>query len=137
MVSQYGRALVGPRPAELFEPVPHEDLVRAMLDSLDPLRGDLEGDTRNVVLTLARIWTSLGTGAIMPKHVAAEWVIRWLPEAERPVLERARAAYLAGEPGTWGDLEDRVTAFAEYAVARIHRLGSSRGTRGGAPSLDR
>ena len=35
----------------------------AMLGGIDPLLADLDDDTRNVVLTLARIWSTLGTGA--------------------------------------------------------------------------
>ena len=36
---------------------------------------DLETDTRNVVLTLARIWATLATGEISSKDEAAAWAL--------------------------------------------------------------
>jgi streptomycin 3"-adenylyltransferase len=53
---------------------------------------DLESDTTNVLLTLARIWTTVATGRIRSKHVAADWVTARLPEEHRIVIARARAA---------------------------------------------
>jgi len=94
MVHGSGRPLLGPSAAELLDPVPHDDLVRAMRDELPSLLDDLDADTRNVLLTLARIWTTLATGEIRSKHAAAEWVLARLPERHRPALELARDGYL-------------------------------------------
>jgi hypothetical protein len=62
MVLQGDTALVGPPPAQLLDPVPHDDLIRGAIAGIPQLLGDLESDTRNVLLTLARIWTTLQTG---------------------------------------------------------------------------
>ncbi len=80
-VLQRGLALDGPPPDELLDPVPHEDLRRAIVAGVPDLLDELESDTRNVLLTLARIWMTLGTGEITSKDAAAQWAIARLPEA--------------------------------------------------------
>ena len=87
--------LAGPPPAELLDPVPRDDLVAAMVGGLDELEGDIEGDTRNVVLTLARLWCTVATGEFRSKDEAATWVLARLPERHRPVVERARSIHSA------------------------------------------
>ena len=87
-------ALVGPPPAEAFDPVPRRDYVAAMVGGIDGLLADLDGDTRNVVLTLARIWSTLATDEIRHKDAAADWALTRLPAEHRAVLARARAVYL-------------------------------------------
>jgi len=59
-----GVPLFGPPIEELVEPVPRADLDRSMRDVLPALIADLEDDVRNVLLTLARVWLTLETGAI-------------------------------------------------------------------------
>ena len=119
-----GRPLLGPPPAELLHPVPADDLRRAVVDVLDDLLADLEGDERNVILTLARIWTTLATGAIRPKHEAADWVLERLPGEHRPVLEHARAIYLDQAPEEWGDLAGRIGPFVDHIVGKIRRVAA-------------
>jgi streptomycin 3"-adenylyltransferase len=46
--------LLGPPPGAVLDPVPHEDVRRASVAGVPHLLADLEWDTRNVVLTLAR-----------------------------------------------------------------------------------
>jgi streptomycin 3"-adenylyltransferase len=106
----------------MFDPVPASDLTHAMLAGLDALRGDLYSDTRNVLLTFARMRSTLATGVICSKEAAADWVLAWLPEEHRPVLARARAIYLGQHPEGWDDLKDRLGAHVEYIVAEIRRL---------------
>lgn len=122
MVLTSGRPLLGPPAAELLDPVPHGDLVRSMVDELPQLLGDLETDTRNVLLTLARIWTTVATSAIHSKDEAAEWALARLPAEHRPVLAMARDLYREGGYGTWDDM-DAVRAHAAFVVAAIERLG--------------
>jgi predicted nucleotidyltransferase len=123
MVRLTGKALVGPPPTEVLDAVPHRDLVRAMTDGLPQLIGDLEADTRNVLLTLARIWCTLVTGEIRSKHEAADWALGQLPAEHRAVLERARDLYLAGGYGSWGDME-AVRSLADHVVSEARRLAS-------------
>jgi streptomycin 3"-adenylyltransferase len=125
MVRQWGRALVGPPPAELLDRVPRPDLVRAMLDGIDGLLADLERDTRNVVLTLARIWHSVQTGEIASKDAAAAWAAERLPADLRPMMDLAAAAYRGEAEDDWSlrrgearDLADRLVAEIRRAAAR-------------------
>lgn len=86
----------GPPPARLLDPVPHEDLRRAIVAGVPELLADLASDTRNVLLTLARVWTTLATGTVASKDMAASWALDRLPDRHRPVLARARSLYLGG-----------------------------------------
>ena len=118
MVLQAGQALIGPAATDLLDAVPRADLVRAMLDGVPSLMSDLDGDTRNVLLTLARIWTTVATGEIRSKDEAAEWVLSRLPEADRPTLARARDLYRTGGYGDPWD-EGAVRPLAERLVSEI------------------
>lgn len=109
--------LYGPPPAELLDPVPHEDLRRAVFAGVPELMDEVDSDTRNVLLTLARIWTTLTTGAIRSKDAAAEWALGRLPAEHRSVLARARAVHLGEEDERWDDLAPR--ACAEFLVREI------------------
>lgn len=121
MVLQGNAVLVGPPPAQLLDPVPHDDLIRGAIAGIPQLLADLESDTRNVLLTLARIWTTLQTGQIRSKDAAAAWALEQLPPEHQPVLARARTMYLHGEDEEhWGDF-DAVGAHAEYVVKAIRR----------------
>jgi predicted nucleotidyltransferase len=118
------RPLYGPAPATIFDPVPAVDLRRTTLAAADEVLRDLDGDTRNVLLTLARVWATLETGEILPKDSAATWALERLPEERRPVLERARDLYLEGSYGTWDDVRDDVRACADYTSKAI-RMAST------------
>jgi streptomycin 3"-adenylyltransferase len=93
-----------------------------MVAGVPSLLGDLESDTANVVLTLARIWLTLETGSIGAKDAAADWVLPRLPGEHRPVLSRARAVYRGEAPDRWDDLLAAVSACAAHVCAEINRL---------------
>lgn len=114
--------VLGPPPAEIFDPVPHADLVSAIVGGIDALLGDLDRDTRNVILTLARIWSTVATGVIRSKDAAADWALTRLPKEHRAVLDRARAIYLGDAQELWGDLEPRVRPYADHVAGAIDRL---------------
>lgn len=119
------RPLTGPRSAEVLAPVPHGDLVRASVAGIPELLAELEEDTRNVLLTLARIWTTLATGEIKTKDAAAAWALAQLPPRHRPVLEHARNLYLTYhyQDETWSDeLRSQVRSHVEVVLARIDGL---------------
>lgn len=124
MVLIGNRPLFGPPPAEVLDPVPHDDLIRAISAGVPGLLADLEPDTANVVLTLARIWTTAATGAIRSKDAAADWVLSRLPEEHRAVLARARAIYLGDEKERWDDLQARLRPHADFVVHEIERAVS-------------
>jgi streptomycin 3"-adenylyltransferase len=111
--------LAGPPPAEIFDPVPRADYVASVLRDLDDVQY-LDRYTRNVVLTLPRVWSAIATDDVHSKESAAAWALPRLPEQHRPVLARALAVYRgeADEPA-W-DLE-QVRAYADYVAGEIER----------------
>ena len=99
-----GVPLFGPPSVELLEPVPRRDLQRAVRDVIPELLPGLEeDDTRNSLLTLARIWFTLATGRIESKDVAADWAIERLPDGAGDGLRLARAGYLGEARDTWDE----------------------------------
>jgi streptomycin 3"-adenylyltransferase len=122
MVLLANRPLFGPPPATVLDAVPRDDLVRAMVD-LDSLLLDLDKDTANVVLTLARVWSTLATGDIGPKDGAADWSRSRLPEEHRAILDRARSIYLGEADDRWEDLGPRVRPHVDHVVSEIRRSG--------------
>ena len=127
IVRQSSRALIGPAATDVLDPVPRADLVRGMVDGLPALLADLATDTRNVLLTLARIWTTVASGEIRSKDDAADWALSRLPDEHRPILARARDLYRTGGYGDPWD-EGAVRILAEYVVSEIHyaKAGSPR-----------
>ena len=117
--------LFGPPPAELFDPVPPAAIRRSIVAGIPALLEDLDTDTRNVLLTFARIWQTVVTGEIRSKDEAAAWAIERLGPEQRPPLEAARSMYLEGwDRDDWvGDLP-AARAVAETLVAAIRAEGA-------------
>jgi streptomycin 3"-adenylyltransferase len=67
MVRLHSTPLLGPRAAAGLDPVPRADYLRAIVAGIEGLIEDLDWDARNVLLTLARIWSTVATGAIRSK----------------------------------------------------------------------
>ncbi|MFF7369725.1 aminoglycoside adenylyltransferase family protein [Streptomyces tricolor] len=117
--------LTGPRPALVLDPVPRADLVRASVAGVPGLLDDLDSDTRNVLLTLARIWTTLATGRIESKDAAADWALARLPTERRAALEHARQLYLDcpySEESWSAALRAQVRPFVKHVLTEIDRL---------------
>ncbi|MCI4062593.1 aminoglycoside adenylyltransferase family protein [Micromonospora sp. R77] len=115
--------LTGPPPADVLDPVPHADFVRATVAGIPGLLDDLTGDTRNVLLTFARIWTTIATGEIRSKDAAADWALGHLPPEHRPVLEHARDLYLhrTYSEESWSDeLMAQVRPHVDHVLAEIN-----------------
>ncbi|MBL4818045.1 MAG: DUF4111 domain-containing protein, partial [Deltaproteobacteria bacterium] len=74
------KTLFGHPPEQLLSNVPYRDVLRATKDALDVLMASFDHDTRNVLLTYARIWAMLMTDAIYSKPEAALWAIDKLPD---------------------------------------------------------
>ena len=125
MVLAGDHPLTGPSPAQVLDPVPHTDLVRATVAGIPGLLQDLGHDTRNVLLTFARIWTTLATGQIRPKDAAADWALARLPAEHRPVLQHAKELYLNrrySEESWSTELMAQVRPHADHVLAEINRL---------------
>lgn len=119
MVLLADHSLLGPPPAEVFEPVPRRDYLSALTHAIDGLLEEVGSDTTNVLLTLARIWFGIVTDEVASKNAAVDWVLPRIPAKHRGVLAEARAIYL-------GERERESDAFliaapltAEYLTAEI------------------
>jgi streptomycin 3"-adenylyltransferase len=111
--------LLGPPPADVFDPVPWGDVRDAIVADLDQWVGNIDTDTRNGILALARVWSALATGEMYPKDIAATWALDRLPDHRKPVLARARAIYLSGDDDDWDDLRDDIDRYVGHVTREI------------------
>lgn len=116
-----GVALRGPAARHLLDPVPEADLRRALLDALPELLGDLRGDERNVLLTLARMWRTAATGAFVTKDAAAAWAAARLPSGQGAWLELAGRAYVGECADDWRGRDAVAVPLAERLRWEIER----------------
>ena len=92
-----------------------------MVGHLDELVAGLEGDEANVILTLARVWTTVVTGEIHSEDAAADSVVEWFPEEQTSGLVRARGIYLGREDQGWDGLEPQVQSHVDDATGALRR----------------
>lgn len=119
--------LAGPPPAQIFDPVPRSDYIDAILRDIETVDEFLAWDTRNVILTLPRIWSAVATSAVHSKESAAGWALPRLPEEHRAVLERARAAYCGEAEDSWDEIRAQVWAYADHVASEITRARTETG----------
>ena len=112
--------LVGANPDQLLCKVPYKDFITALTDALPNLMLELACDVRNVLLTFARIWSTVATDAIRSKPAAADWVVNRLPEKYRPVIERAKAICTGKEKEHWDDIQELIKPCADFMVSEAH-----------------
>jgi streptomycin 3"-adenylyltransferase len=119
------RTLFGPPPAALLDPFPSERIRRAIVAGIPSLLDDLDTDTRNVLLTFARIWATVVTDEISAKDEAAAWAVERLPADLRGPLDQARTMYLEGwDRDDWGD---DLAAARATALAMVDEIRTSAG----------
>ena len=94
-------------------------LCRAIGDALPELLGNLEGDERNVLLTLVRMWHTLATGEFVPKDVAAEWATCRLPAERAALVALARDAYLGTRADNWQPRQREARLVANDLAERV------------------
>lgn len=114
------KTLLGLPPDQLLLKIPYNDFIRALTDVCKDLMSDILSDTRNVLLTYARIWSTLKTDAIRSKPAAAEWVIDRLPEQHRPVMKRAKAICIGKENEHWDDMQSLIKPCVDFIVSQIN-----------------
>lgn len=114
------RTLLGSKPEQLLPPVPYSDFIKAMIHDLERLSADLEHDTRNVLLTYARIWSTLETNEIRSKPDAADWVLQRLPKMYQPVMSRAKSICIGLEDEYWDDIKGSVKSCADFMLSKIN-----------------
>lgn len=114
------QTLWGLEPEKLLSHVPYNDFIKAMLHDLDRLATELEHDTRNVLLTYARIWSTLETEAIRSKPAAADWVISRLSKEHQHVMNRAKSICVGLENEHWDDIKEITKSCADFIVNKIN-----------------
>jgi streptomycin 3"-adenylyltransferase len=114
--------LLGRPPAEVFDPMPFSDVLDAIVADVEKWVQNIDDDTRNGILALARIWSTLSTRSLCSKDVAAAWALERLPAEHEPVLARALAIYLSGGEDRWEDVYEDVHRYVDYVVGEIRRL---------------
>ncbi len=128
MVLAGNTTLHGQPPAEVFDPVPRADYHDAILKDAETVDEYLPWDTRNVILTLARVWAGVASEPVHSKESAAAWTLERLPAAHRPVLERAVAIYRGEEDDRWDDVRPAAAAYAAYLLSEIEKAISTAST---------
>ncbi|HDZ48233.1 hypothetical protein LCGC14_0209910 [marine sediment metagenome] len=106
--------LYGSDAASLFELVPLTDIRMAIRDSLPNLLAGADGDERNVVLTLSRMWLTAATGDIAPKDTAANWAEKQAHSDYGELLQYARDGYLGKVEDRWEDRREEFEALVSY-----------------------
>lgn len=122
MLAQARRAalpLVGPPADALLPEIPPADLRAAMREALPALLARLEGDARNVLLTLARMWHTAETGDFIAKDVAADWAIPCLSHASAEVLADARDVYRGTARDITGNIRQAADELARHLSALL------------------
>lgn len=118
-VLTHGQVIFGPPTSRVLEPVPASDVAAASQAGVPQLLADLDSDTTNVLLTLARAWESVDTGQLESKDAAAAWALPRLSPGERAVLAHARSVYLDEVEEDWQPLRTRVRPTAERMAEEI------------------
>ncbi len=105
---------------QLLSKVPYKDFMIAATDALEDLMQELHLDTRNVLLTFERIWSTVETDAIRSKPAAADWVIDRLPEKFHLVMKRAMSICKGEENERWDDIQELIKPCADFIIGQIN-----------------
>lgn len=112
-------ALFGPDRNTLLPVIPMIDVRNAMRELLPELMGGLREDTRNVLLTLTRMWHTAENGTFVSKEEAARWAIPQLSDRSALTLDHARQAYLGEIGDNWNSHQDRVQCLAKELTSKV------------------
>lgn len=111
--------LWGEKPQYLLSNVPYRDFMLATISAVDGLMADINSDTRNVLLTLARIWCTLSTDKIRSKPAAADWASNQLPDAYQSVMQHAKAICIGEKPELWAEVSEFIKPCAQFIIEKI------------------
>lgn len=110
------KTLAGINPEQALCKVPYKDFIIATTDALSNLMSEVDSDTRNVLLTLARSWSTIKTDAIRSKPAAANWAINCLPEKYIHVMKRAKSICTGETEEYWDDIQALTKPCAEFII---------------------
>lgn len=118
-IRQSSKALFGPEAHDVLPDIPESVIRQAIVDALPALLSSLEGDERNVLLTLARMWHTLETGEFIPKDIAETWAATRLPSSPAAILMEASDAYTGERQDHWSHREQDVALTIDVLRQRI------------------
>lgn len=118
---EHSMLLYGAKVEDLIPPIPLDDIRRAILESLPNLLLNIKGDERNILLTLSRMWYTLETGKICPKHIAAQWALTKLPPALIGVLSKAIDGYLGRAEDQWDEKDSQINEIVLFMKNEIEK----------------
>jgi streptomycin 3"-adenylyltransferase len=116
---EYSFPLYGPDAVQLLPEVSSTAIRSAMRNGLAALIDGLDGDERNVLLTLARMWRTAEIGDFVAKDVAASWARPRLLERDAFLLDYARRAYLGEVIDAWRDKQTAARSVASHMREQI------------------
>lgn len=111
--------LFGPDRDAFLPAIPMIEVRNGMRELLPELLRGLREDTRNVLLTLARIWYTAENQTFVSKDEAASWAIPQLSDRSAVTLNHARRAYLGEVDDNWSRLQDGVACLAEELTSKV------------------
>jgi streptomycin 3"-adenylyltransferase len=114
--------LTGPVLSDLLPPIPPDHVRRAMREALPSLVAGLQGDERNVLLTLARMWRTAETGEFVTKDAAANWVAPLVPHQIGATVRYAGEAYLGQVADDWSDRTSEAQRASDYLQTKLMEL---------------
>lgn len=120
------QVLHGPSLDSLVADVPSTLLKRAQLAAIPALVEDLDGDGRNVLLTLARALHTVETGEIVSKAHAAGIAAKRVNASGAELLRAAAREYRGEEQVDWDRESNRVSGLAQSLIEAIHRTSGTR-----------
>lgn len=114
-----GVAVFGKDPKEVLPAVPYKDFMRALVEGVSYLSRELYTDTRNVLLTLARILMTLETDTIFSKTDSASLVMEKIPQELRLPMERAKKIALGVQDNDFSDMKNLLEPLLEFMLQKI------------------
>lgn len=120
-ILQNSFTLAGPPPNQVFCAIPYKDFIAALAEALPNLMSELKSDTRNALLTIARIWSTLETNKIYSKPAAADWAISHLAEQFHPVMKRAKEICTGKAQEYWGDIQESIEPCADFMITNANK----------------
>lgn len=113
------KILFGSEPKD-FLVKPHEkDVLKAMKEYLGELSQNIKDDTRNVLLTAARILVYFAIKEFYSKPDAADWVIKKLPTEHQASLQKAKAVCLGESDDLWEEDIEAATKCFKFMKNKI------------------
>ena len=131
ILREQGVVVAGPDLHTLIDPVPPNELRRAVLATLhgwwapmihDPARLQSQGYQSYAVLTMCRMLYTLQYGAVVSKPVAARWAQETLGERWVPLVERALAGRHNPQLRAQSDDVNGTQDFIRYTLERSQQF---------------